>query len=127
MLWLPLVVDAVEDEIEVAVEVVEEQKEVVMMSLVLSGCHHVSGGNWRQQGLKGHPQLVKALGHHQFCDGAVKEKHQVMKEVGCKEVKEVNKGGEEEMGKPPGFQYLLGGEANPRSFSINQSSGLLLV
>ena len=64
-------------------------KEVKMMSLVLSGSHHGSGGSWRQQGLQGHLQLVKALGHHQFCDGGV-------------------------LG-PPGFQFLLGGKGNRRT------------
>ena len=66
-------------------------KEVKMMSLVLSGFHHGSGGSWRQLGLEvqGHHQLVKALGHHQFCDGGV-------------------------FG-PPGFQFLLGGKGNRRT------------
>ena len=58
-----------------------------MMSLVLSGFH--LAWSWRQQGLQGHLQLVKALGHHQFCDGGV-------------------------LG-PPGFQFLLGGKGNRRT------------
>ena len=43
-----------------------------MMSLVLSGFH--LAWSWRQQGLQGHLQLVKALGHHQFCDEGAKGK-----------------------------------------------------
>ena len=104
MLWLPLV-DVVEVEVEEegAEEVPQGQKEEgKMMSSALSGCHRDSGGSWR---LQGHHQMVKALGHHQFCDMVVKEEHQVMKEGGCKEEKEVNQEGEGEMGKPLRSQY----------------------